>query len=288
MDIMNGKELSKELELKLFNQIKQIQNTSARLPLLAVVLVGEDPASQSYVGQKEKACARVGLKSSVFKLLENTSQEVLLDLIHQLNQDTNVDGILVQLPLPKHLQSSVILQAIDPDKDVDGLHPINVAKLYANQKGFVPCTPKGIMTLLSAYKVELSGKKVVVLGRSALVGRPIAQLMLNQNATVTVCHSKTQDIAHHTKDADIIVVAIGKAHFLNRTHTTKDQVIIDVGITRVDGHLVGDVAFDDVKDTCAMITPVPGGVGPMTIISLLENTLDAYQEHMLEKPHAGL
>jgi len=288
MEIMNGKELSRQLEGDLQKQMSLIQSTQARLPLLVVVLVGEDPASLSYVAQKEKACARVGFLSKVHRHAETITQDELTQIIVSLNLDPEVDGILLQLPLPKHINSSALLQLIQPDKDVDGLNPINVAKLYANQKGFVPCTPKGIMTLLHAYHVELSGKKVVVLGRSALVGRPVAQLMLNQNATVTICHSKTQDIAHHTKDADVIVVAIGKALFLDQSFISKNQVIVDVGITRVEGKLVGDVDYEAIKEQCALITPVPGGVGPMTIVSLLENTLEAYQEHMKEITHARL
>ena len=282
MQIIDGKKCALDLELSLKSKIEKLRETGQRLPMLAVILVGEDPASMSYVGGKEKACARVGIISSVFRMSAEVSEAEVIQVVQTLNQDPEVDGILVQLPLPKHINSSHVIATLDPEKDVDGLHPVNVARLYDKQPGFVPCTPKGIMTLLKTYGVALQGKKAVVLGRSALVGRPVAQLLLNQNATVTVCHSKTVDIPHHTKDADIIVVAIGKAKFLTADYVSSNQVIIDVGITRVEGKLVGDVDYEGVKDSSELITPVPGGVGPMTIASLLENTLEAYEKHQSE------
>lgn len=277
---INGKEASRSIEETLKQQLEIIETSNQRLPKLAVLLIGDDPASQSYVSGKEKACKRVGFLSEVIRLDTSVSTRDVLSIIHRLNNDPEVDGILVQLPLPSHLPTSVLLEALDPSKDVDGLHPINVAKLYANEDGFVPCTPRGIMTLLDKEKIDVSGLNAVVIGRSALVGRPIAQLLLNRNATVTVCHRKTKNIKLYTQQADIIVCAIGKAHFLNASYLETNPIIIDVGINRVGDHLVGDVDYESVKDHCSYITPVPGGVGPMTIASLLENTYKAYQAHM--------
>ena len=278
MKVINGKDISKEIEVQLIEQVQSLKNSGQRLPKLAVILVGEDPASQTYVGSKEKACTRVGFLSEVIKLDKDSSTEDVVKEVKRLNNDQSVDGILVQLPLPKQCDSKAVILAIDPNKDVDGLHPINVAKLYAKEDGFVPCTPKGIMTLLDRANVKLEGANAVVIGRSDLVGRPIAQLLLNKNATVTTCHSRTKDISSFTKQADIIVVAIGRPNYLDKSYIGKDSVIIDVGINRVDGKLVGDVNYDDVFDSVSAITPVPKGVGPMTIVSLLENTLIAYSK----------
>ena len=282
MNLIYGKEVARSIEEKLKNEVETLKRNEERLPKLVVILIGDDPASHSYVGGKEKACARVGFLSSVIRLDKNESTQSVLDQIKHLNQDTSVDGILVQLPLPKHMNTAAVLEALDPQKDVDGLHPINVAKLYANEDGFVPCTPKGIMTLLDETKINVQGLNAVVIGRSALVGRPIAQLLLNQNATVTVCHSKTKDIKHYTQNADLIVCAIGKPNFIDETYLRNQAIIIDVGINRVGDRLVGDVDFESVKDRCSYITPVPGGVGPMTIASLLENTFKAYTMHRKE------
>lgn len=278
MKVINGKDISKDIEVQLIEQVQSLKNSGQRLPKLAVILVGEDPASQTYVGSKEKACTRVGFLSEVIKLDKDSSTEDVVKEVKRLNNDQSVDGILVQLPLPKQCDSKAVILAIDPNKDVDGLHPINVAKLYAKEDGFVPCTPKGIMTLLDRANVKLEGANAVVIGRSDLVGRPIAQLLLNKNATVTTCHSRTKDIPSFTKQADIIVVAIGRPNYLDKSYIGKDSVIIDVGINRVDGKLVGDVNYDDVFDSVSAITPVPKGVGPMTIVSLLENTLIAYSK----------
>ncbi len=275
---MNGYDISKEIEVRLIEQVQTLETRGQRLHKLAVILVGEDPASQTYVGSKEKACTRVGFLSEVIKLDKDSSTEDVVKEVKRLNNDQSVDGILVQLPLPKQCDSKAVILAIDPNKDVDGLHPINVAKLYAKEDGFVPCTPKGIMTLLDRANVKLEGANAVVIGRSDLVGRPIAQLLLNKNATVTTCHSRTKDIPCFTKQADIIVVAIGRPNYLDKSYIEKDSVIIDVGINRVDGKLVGDVNYDDVFDSVSAITPVPKGVGPMTIVSLLENTLIAYSK----------
>lgn len=276
MRTINGKELSKTIENQLKEKVEVLASVGKRIPQLAVILVGEDPASQSYVGSKEKACKRVGFLSQVIKMDKESSTEDIINIIQGLNDDDIVDGILVQLPLPKGCDPKQVILSLDPNKDVDGLHPINIAKLYTKEDGFVPCTPKGIMSMLAHEEIEIQGANAVVIGRSDLVGRPIAQLLLNQNATVTTCHSKTKDIRFYTKKADIIVVAIGKANYLDKSYLENEAVIIDVGINRVDSKLVGDVNYEDVFDYCKAITPVPGGVGPMTIASLLENTLIAY------------
>ncbi len=276
---MDGKALALSLEAEMKLSVDALREKNARIPKLVVILVGDNPASQTYVKNKAKACDRVGFLSEIITLDGSVSQEIVLSTIHRLNKDETVDGILVQLPVPKHLDAKAIVHALDPNKDVDGLHPMNVAKLYENEKGFVPCTPKGIMRLLKEYKVDVVGKHCVVLGRSNLVGRPVAQLLLNENATVTICHSKTQNLSELTQQADIIVVAIGRANFLTSKDVKHAECIIDVGINRVDGKLVGDVAYDELVDKVDAMTPVPGGVGPMTIGMLLENTLEAYRMH---------
>ena len=276
---MDGKALSLSLEAELKLKVDALREKNARIPKLVVILVGDNPASQTYVKNKAKACERVGFLSEIIELDGSISQEIVLATIDRLNRDETVDGILVQLPVPKHLDAKAIVHALDPNKDVDGLHPLNVAKLYENEKGFVPCTPKGIMRLLIEYQINVVGKHCVVLGRSNLVGRPVAQLLLNENATVTICHSKTQNLSEFTKQADIIVVAIGRANFLTSKDVNHAECIIDVGINRVDGKLVGDVAYDELVDKVDAMTPVPGGVGPMTIGMLLENTLEAYTMH---------
>lgn len=276
---MDGKALALSLEAEMKLKVDALKVKNVRIPKLVVVLVGDNPASQTYVKNKAKACERVGFLSEIIELDGSISQDIVLSTIERLNHDESVDGILVQLPVPKHLDAKAIVHALDPNKDVDGLHPMNVAKLYENEKGFVPCTPKGIMRLLKEYKIDVVGKHCVVLGRSNLVGRPVAQLLLNENATVTICHSKTQNLSDFTKQADIIVVAIGRANFLTSKDVNHATCIIDVGINRVDGKLVGDVAYDELVDKVDAMTPVPGGVGPMTIGMLLENTLEAYAMH---------
>ena len=276
---MDGKALSLSLETELKLKVDALREKNARIPKLVVVLVGDNPASQTYVKNKAKACERVGFLSEIIELDGSISQEIVLSTIDHLNRDETVDGILVQLPVPKHLDAKAIVHALDPNKDVDGLHPLNVAKLYENEKGFVACTPKGIMRLLKEYQINVVGKHCVVLGRSNLVGRPVAQLLLNENATVTICHSKTQNLSEFTKQADILIVAIGRANFLTSKDVNHVECIIDVGINRVDGKLVGDVAYDELLDKVDAMTPVPGGVGPMTIGMLLENTLEAYTMH---------
>ncbi len=279
MNKMDGKALSLKLEAELKLEVDALRAKNARIPKLVVILVGDNPASQTYVKNKAKACERVGFLSEIITLDGTISQEIVLSTIDRLNRDETVDGILIQLPVPKHLDAKAIVHALDPGKDVDGLHPLNVAKLYENEKGFVPCTPKGIMRLLKEYQIDVVGKHCVVLGRSNLVGRPVAQLLLNENATVSICHSKTKNLSDFTKQADIIVVAIGRANFITSKDISHAECIIDVGINRVDGKLLGDVAYDELVDKVDAMTPVPGGVGPMTIGMLLENTLEAYTMH---------
>jgi methylenetetrahydrofolate dehydrogenase (NADP+) / methenyltetrahydrofolate cyclohydrolase len=276
MEKMDGKALSLLIETNIKNNVNDYVSKGYRNPKLVVLLIGDNPASVTYVKNKEKACQRVGIESDVIRMNSDVSTEDVLKVIHQLNKDNTVDGILVQLPIPKQLDVNQIIESLDPNKDVDGLHSINIAKLYANQDGFVPCTPRGIMTLLKHYNIEISGKHAVVIGRSALVGRPVAQLLLNENATVTVCHSKTRNLAQLTQLADIVVVAIGKDKFLTQEHIHHANAIIDVGINRVNDKLVGDVDYDALFDKVDYMTPVPGGVGPMTIVSLLENTMKSY------------
>lgn len=276
MEKMDGKALSLLIETDIKNNVLDYVSKGYRSPKLVVLLIGDNPASVTYVKNKEKACERVGIQSEVIRMTSDVNTEDVLKVVKQLNNDNTVDGILVQLPIPKHLDVNTIIESLDSNKDVDGLHSNNIAKLYANQDGFVPCTPRGIMTLLKHYNIEVSGKHAVVIGRSALVGRPVAQLLLNENATVTVCHSKTRNLTQITQMADIVVVAIGKDKFLTQEHIHHANAIIDVGINRVNDKLVGDVDYDALFDKVDYMTPVPGGVGPMTIVSLLENTMKSY------------
>ena len=244
------------------------------VPVLAVILVGDDPASQVYVRNKENACRKAGIEPRTWRLPADTSGKELLDLIETLNRDQSVHGILVQMPLPAHLDEQAVIAAIDPDKDVDGLHPVNAGRLANGLKGFVPCTPQGAIALLEqAGLADMTGLKAVVVGRSVLVGKPMAQLLLNRNATVTICHSRTKDLAAHVAEADILVAAVGQPELIRGDWIKDGAYVIDVGINRVDGHLVGDVQTEAAENHAAAITPVPGGCGPMTVQMLLENTL---------------
>ncbi len=279
---MDGKALSLLIESEIQTKVENLTSKGMRKPKLVVLLIGDHPASLTYVKNKEKACARVGIESDVIRMTSDVNTSDVLTVIDQLNKDNTVDGILVQLPIPKQLDINLIIESLNPNKDVDGLHSINIAKLYANQEGFVPCTPRGIMTLLKHYNIEISGQHAVVIGRSALVGRPVAQLLLNENASVTVCHSKTRNLAEITQMADIVVVAIGKDKFLTSEHIHHAKAIIDVGINRVNDKLVGDVDYEALIDKVDYMTPVPGGVGPMTIVSLLENTMKSYEKRVKE------
>ena len=282
--VIYGSEIAKEVKANLKEKVAQLANAGKRLPKLVVILVGDNPASLSYVTGKEKACKEVGMDSDLIKLPAETTQTELEALIQQLNEDDNVDGILVQLPLPKHLDEDAILEKIDPSKDVDGFHPVNVGKMMLNKDTFLPCTPKGITVMLDKMGLsDLSGKEAVVIGRSNIVGKPMGQLLLNRNATVTYVHSRTKDIEAVCRRADVLVGAIGRPRFETKEWVKEGAAIIDVGINRVDGKLCGDVDFDDVVDHVSYITPVPKGVGPMTIAMLMENTLEAYGKRTGEK-----
>ncbi|MFK7697187.1 bifunctional methylenetetrahydrofolate dehydrogenase/methenyltetrahydrofolate cyclohydrolase FolD [Paenibacillus sp. HJGM_3] len=273
--IINGKEIVADIREGLKQEVEALIGQGIR-PGLAVVLVGEDPASAVYVRSKAKACEQVGIHSEVYKLPEETSEQELLSLIDKLNRDANINGILVQLPLPKHIHEDAVIDAISIDKDVDGFHPISVGNLVIGKPSFLPCTPAGVIEIIKRTGVSMAGKRAVVIGRSNIVGKPMSLLLLREHATVTVCHSRTADMAAIAREADILVVAIGKAKFVNRDFVKPGAVVIDVGINRLeDGKLAGDVDFDDVVDIAGHITPVPGVVGPMTITMLLKNTVEA-------------
>ena len=277
MKILDGKAVSLKVKENVKVRADELKKFGVE-PTLAVVLVGEDKASQTYVRAKEKACNEYGIKSVAHRLSENTTQNELLALINVLNLDDSIHGILVQLPLPKHIDTNVVLAAIDPRKDVDGFHAVNVGKLVSGLDGFVPCTPLGVMEILKEYGIEVAGLNAVVIGRSNIVGKPMANLLLNASATVTVTHSKTKNLKEICKNADLIVAAIGKPFFLKADMVKDGAVVVDVGINRLDdGRLVGDVDFEEVAPKCSYITPVPGGVGPMTIAMLLNNTILAAQ-----------
>ncbi|HFC6394331.1 bifunctional methylenetetrahydrofolate dehydrogenase/methenyltetrahydrofolate cyclohydrolase FolD [Neisseria bacilliformis] len=278
--LINGKEVSQQLLADLAQKVEQRKNQGLRAPCLAVVLVGADPASQVYVRNKKTACAKVGFESRAYELPENTPQEELLALVDKLNADEGVDGILVQLPLPPHINGQAVLERILPHKDVDGFHPYNVGRLVVKMPLMRPCTPKGVMTLLQHYGVNPEGKKAVVVGASNIVGRPQLLELLLARATVTICHSKTQNLAAEVGAADIVVAGVGIPNFVKGAWIKPGAVVIDVGINRMDdGSLCGDVEFAAAAERAAMITPVPGGVGPMTIATLMENTLHAAELH---------
>ena len=283
MKILDGKAVSLKVKESVKVRADELKKIGIE-PTLAVVLVGEDKSSQTYVRDKEKACNEYGIKSVAHRLSENTTQNELLALINVLNLDDSIHGILVQLPLPKHIDTNVVLAAIDPRKDVDGFHAVNVGKLVSGLDGFVPCTPLGVMEILKEYGIDVAGLNAVVIGRSNIVGKPMANLLLNASATVTVTHSKTTNLKEICKNADLIVAAIGKPFFLKADMVKNGAVVVDVGINRLDdGRLVGDVDFDEVAPKCSYITPVPGGVGPMTIAMLLNNTILAAQAKKIKE-----
>ena len=283
MKILDGKAVSLKVKESVKVRADELKKFGTE-PTLAVVLVGEDKASQTYVRAKEKACNEYGIKSVAHRLSENTTQNELLALINVLNLDDSIHGILVQLPLPKHIDTNVVLAAIDPRKDVDGFHAVNVGKLVSGLEGFVPCTPLGVMEILKEYGIDVAGLNAVVIGRSNIVGKPMANLLLNASATVTVTHSKTKNLKEICKNADLIVAAIGKPFFLKADMVKDGAVVVDVGINRLDdGRLVGDVDFEEVAPKCSYITPVPGGVGPMTIAMLLNNTILAAQAKKIKE-----
>ena len=273
--IIEGKKVAKKIKQELKLECEELRKQGI-IPKLAVIMVGEDPASKIYVRNKSKACEEVGIKYEEYLLNKDISQEKLINLIESLNNDKTINGILLQSPIPTHLDINKAFSKISPKKDVDGFNPINVGKLIMNQDTFVPCTPYGVMKLFDEYDIDLNGKKVVILGRSNIVGKPISACCINRNATVTICHSKTVNIEEHTKNADILIVAIGKPKFVKKEMVKKDAVIIDIGINRTEeGKLVGDVDFENIKEITSYITPVPGGVGPMTIAMLMNNVIKA-------------
>lgn len=278
--IIYGSELAAKLQEQMKQQVEEIAQSGRRLPALTVILVGDNPASQSYVRSKANACHKIGIENRTLVLDKNISQQELEEVIRQENENPEVDGILVQLPLPEGFDEQSALLAISPDKDVDGLHPANAGALMLGRKGFVPCTPKGVMAILEeAGYDDLSGLNAVVMGRSNLVGKPLAQLLQNKNATVTTVHSRTANAPEVCSKADILVAAIGRPEFVKADYVKDGAVVIDVGINRVDGKLKGDVCFDEVAPTASIITPVPKGVGPMTVCMLLDNTIEAWKNH---------
>jgi methylenetetrahydrofolate dehydrogenase (NADP+)/methenyltetrahydrofolate cyclohydrolase len=277
MTILNGKETAAQIRQELKEEIVQLKAQAGRAPGLAVILVGDDPASQVYVRNKEKACAEVGIVSRGFRLPADISQADLENKIRELNDDQEIDGILLQLPLPEGLDSQRCLELISPEKDVDGFHPVNVGKLTLGLDGFRSCTPAGIMTLLKRYDLSVQGKKAVVIGRSNIVGKPLALMLLQENATVTICHSRTKDLPAEVRQADFVFAAVGRAKFVTADMVKDGAVVVDVGINRTEQGLVGDCDFDNLKDKVSAITPVPGGVGPMTIAQLLVNTVQSFK-----------
>lgn len=285
MILLDGRTTSEQIKKEITEKVEEIVRQGRKRPHLAAILVGEDGASQTYVNNKEKTCGQVGFKSTIVRMPETTSEESLLEEIRRFNEDNDVDGLIVQLPLPKHIDEQRVIEAIDPRKDVDGFHPVNVGKMVLGLPSYISATPEGIMELLERYKIETSGKHCVIIGRSNIVGRPLANLLSHKNipgdCTVTICHSHTKNIKEFTLQADIIVAALGRPGFLKGDMVKEGVVVIDVGITRVPAdnksgfRLAGDVQFDEVAPKASYITPVPGGVGLMTITSLLKNTLKA-------------
>ncbi|HFV0216964.1 TPA: bifunctional methylenetetrahydrofolate dehydrogenase/methenyltetrahydrofolate cyclohydrolase [Streptococcus agalactiae] len=275
-ELIDGKALSQKMQAELGRKVERLKEQHGIIPGLAVILVGDNPASQVYVRNKERSALEAGFKSETLRLSESISQEELIDIIHQYNEDKSIHGILVQLPLSQHINDKKIILAIDPKKDVDGFHPMNTGHLWSGRPMMVPCTPAGIMEMFREYHVDLEGKHAVIIGRSNIVGKPMAQLLLDKNATVTLTHSRTRNLSEVTKEADILIVAIGQGHFVTKDFVKEGAVVIDVGMNRDEnGKLIGDVVFEQVAEVASMITPVPGGVGPMTITMLLEQTYQA-------------
>ena len=275
---IDGKVISAAVKQKVADGVAELNKKGISVGL-AVILVGENPASKIYVANKKKACEQLGIVSHEYLLPENTTEDELLELVHTLNNEDSINGILCQLPLPSHIDEKAIIAAIDPKKDVDAFHAVNVGRIMIGDYDFVPCTPAGIMEMLKYYDIDPSGKTCVVIGRSNIVGKPMGMLLLHKNGTVTVCHSRTQNLAEVTSRADILVAAVGKAKFVTADMVKEGAVVIDVGMNRDDGKLCGDVDFDVVAEKCSYITPVPGGVGPMTIAMLMKNTVTAAKRH---------
>lgn len=288
MNILDGKTLASTIKDEIANEVRTLTNNGHRPPHLAAVIVGNDGASQTYVANKEKSSHEVGFTSSVYRMPEQTTEQQLLETIHFLNDDPDIDGFIVQLPLPKHINEQKVINAISPDKDVDGFTPVNIGRMVLGEECYVPATPMGICTLLKRFGIETSGKHCVVLGRSNIVGTPAANLLSRKgfDCTVTLCHSRTQNLPELTRQADILVVAIGKPEFVTADMVKEGAVVVDVGIHRIEDasrksgyRIIGDVKHAEVDSHCSWVTPVPGGVGPLTIVSLLENTLKAYHRH---------
>jgi len=287
MQILDGKALALQIKEEIASEVRQLTAKGMRPPHLAAVIVGNDGASQTYVANKEKSSHEVGFTSSVYRMPESTTEEQLLETIHFLNNDEEIDGFIVQLPLPKHINEQKVINAISPDKDVDGFTPVNIGRMVLGEECYVPATPMGICTLLKRYGIETAGKHCVVIGRSNIVGTPAANLLSRKgfDCTVTMCHSKTQNLAELTRQADILVVAIGKPEFVTADMVKEGAVVVDVGIHRVEDaskksgyRVIGDVKHSEVDKHCSWVTPVPGGVGPLTIVSLLQNTMKAYKK----------
>lgn len=281
--IVSGKDLAMEKRAFIKEKVSELHTEKNIQPSLAVILVGQDPASQSYVRAKQKACEEAGIRSILEKYPSSITQNELLERISYFNDDASVHGILVQLPLPDHIDELAIIEHISPNKDVDGFHPVNIGRMMIDQKSFLPCTPYGIVEMIKSLDVSISGKHVVVIGRSNIVGKPVGQLLLKEDATVTYCHSRTKDLASITKQADILIAAVGRAKLIGPEYVKDGAIVIDVGVNRLDtGKLCGDVDFEAVKEKASFITPVPGGVGPMTITMLLHNTLQSAQNEASE------
>lgn len=277
--LIDGKSVSKKIKNEIREEAREL--AKIRKPSLAMILVGKNPASLTYVNAKKAACLDCGIASHVFEFEEESSQNEVLELIEKLNQDSSIDGILLQLPLPKHMDENILLQAIRPDKDVDGFNAYNLGKLVLNLDTFVPCTPLGILRLLKEYNIGVASKKVCIIGRSNIVGKPLMNLLLNENATVTLTHSKTKNLKEFTLNSDIIIIALGKENFLSSSMVKEGAIVIDVGINRrKDGTLVGDADFENLAPKCSFITPVPGGVGPMTVAMLLSNTIKSAKNRL--------
>lgn len=281
-NIIDGKVVSQSVKERVAEEVKELNKNGISV-CLAVILVGNDPASQIYVANKKKACEQLGIISKEYILPENITQQELLNLVDSLNSDSSVNGILCQLPLPKELDEKAVIDAISPDKDVDAFHPVNVGKIMIGDYDFLPCTPAGVMEMLKYYNIDICGKNCVVIGRSNIVGKPMSMLLLHKNGTVTICHSKTENLAEITSKADILVAAVGKAKFVTADMIKDGAVVIDVGMNRENGKLCGDVDFENAEKKASYITPVPGGVGPMTIATLMQNTVTAAkkQNHII-------
>ncbi|MGV2938287.1 bifunctional methylenetetrahydrofolate dehydrogenase/methenyltetrahydrofolate cyclohydrolase FolD [Mesobacillus sp. LC4] len=286
--IIDGKEIAQKKKLEIADQVQELKKQGVT-PGLAVILVGDNQASRTYVNSKQKTARELGMHNVLIEYPVSITEQELLAKIDELNKDEEIHGILVQLPLPEHISEKKLIEAISPDKDVDGFHPINIGRMMTGQDAFLPCTPYGVMVMMKEIEMDLAGKHVVVVGRSNIVGKPAGQLFLNENATVTYCHSRTKDLKEYTKQADVIIAAVGKADLITADHVKPGAVVIDVGMNRNElGKLCGDVAYDEVKEKAGYITPVPGGVGPMTIAMLMYNTLKSAKNHMNRLQNSNL